>query len=226
MPVGGGVHPWQASATMDDSPAVTDGSPRTRRRALPLVLALVALVVVVADQTAKYVAVRDLTPGVPVTVVDGILQLRLIRNSGAAFSMATGMTWIFTIIAIVVSVVIVRIARRLGSATWAVALGLLLGGAVGNLLDRLFREPGFARGHVVDFIEYLKFPFMDFPVFNVADSCIVVAAGLIAVLGAVGLGVDGVRVDDARGDGAPGGAPEDGAPGEGAPGEGAPRGGA
>ena len=180
---------------MDDSQAVTDGTSSTRRRALPLVLSAVALAVVAADQTAKYLAVRDLTPGVPVPVIDGLLQLRLIRNSGAAFSMATGMTWIFTVVATVVSAVIIRIARRLGSTTWAVALGLLLGGAVGNLLDRLFREPGFARGHVVDFIEYLKFPFMDFPVFNVADSCIVVSAVLIALLGLVGLGVDGTRVE-------------------------------
>jgi len=178
---------------MDESPAVTDGVARTRPRRLPVLLAAVALVVLAADQVAKYLVVRDLTPDVPYRVIDGILQFRLIRNSGAAFSFATGMTWIFTLIAVVVSAVIVRVARRLGSRTWAVALGLLLGGALGNLCDRLFRAPGFGRGHVVDFIEYLKFPFMDFPVFNVADSCVVSAAALIALLGVLGIGVDGRR---------------------------------
>ncbi|HEX2806436.1 MAG TPA: signal peptidase II, partial [Kineosporiaceae bacterium] len=78
---------------------------------------------------------------------------------------------------------------------WAVALGLLLGGALGNLLDRLLRAPGFGRGHVVDWIEYLKFPFMSFPIFNLADSCIVVAACLIALLGVRGIAIDGTRID-------------------------------
>jgi signal peptidase II len=178
---------------MDESPAVTDGEPGTGRRRLSLLLALVAVTVVGLDQFTKYLAVRELDPGRAVPVIDGILQFRLIRNPGAAFSIATGMTWIFTVIAVVVSVVIVRIARRLGSVGWALALGLLLGGAVGNLLDRLFREPGFARGHVVDFIEYLKFPFMDFPIFNVADSAVTTAAVLIGVLGVLGIGVDGRR---------------------------------
>jgi signal peptidase II len=179
---------------MDESPAVTDGDPRTSRPWLPLLLALVALIVIGVDQGTKYLAVRDLTPGVPVGVISGVLQLRLIRNSGAAFSVATGQTWLLTIIAATVSVVIVRISRRLESIRWALALGLLLGGALGNLSDRLFREPGFGRGHVVDFIEYLKFPFMDFPVFNVADSCVVTAAILIALLGFLGIGLDGRRV--------------------------------
>ena len=180
---------------MDESPAVTDGVPATNRSRLPWLLAVVATIVIGLDQGAKYLAVRDLTPGVPVSVVDGILQFRLVRNPGAAFSMATGMTWVLTIVATTVSIVIVRVARRLGSVRWALALGLLLGGALGNLSDRFFREPGFGRGHVVDYIEYLKFPFMDFPVFNVADSCVVTAAILIALLGLLGVGVDGRRVE-------------------------------
>lgn len=177
---------------MDESSAVTDGHPRTRRR-LPLLVALVALIVIGLDQGTKYLAVRDLTPDLPVSVVPGLLQFRLIRNSGAAFSLATGQTWIFTVVATAVSVAIVRFSRRLGSVRWALALGLLLGGALGNLLDRLFRAPGFGRGHVVDFIEYLKFPFMSFPVFNVADSCVVTAAIAIALLGFLGVGIDGWR---------------------------------
>jgi signal peptidase II len=180
---------------MDESPAVIDGAPRTNPRRLPALLAIVALIVVGLDQGTKFLAVRDLAPGVGMPVIDGILQFRLIRNSGAAFSLATGMTWVLTLIAATVSVVVVRVARRLGSLRWALALGLLLGGAVGNLTDRLLREPGPGRGHVVDFIEYLKFPFMSFPVFNVADSCVVTAACLIALLGFLGIGVDGRRTE-------------------------------
>lgn len=200
---------------MDETPAVADGSPTPQagpgptspagdasgvaaapaRPALAVALGVTALVVVVVDQAAKYLAVAHLTENVPVTVIPGWLQLRLIRNPGAAFSLATGSTWIFTVVALVVTVAIVRVARRLGSGWWALALGLLLGGAVGNLIDRLLRWPGFGRGHVVDFIEYLRFPFMQFPVFNVADSAITTAAVLIAVLGLRGVGVDGRRAD-------------------------------
>jgi signal peptidase II len=130
--------------------------------------------------------VRALADGRSIDLAGSLAQLRLFRNPGAAFSLATGTTWIFTIIATVVSVVIVRISRRLGSAWWALALGLLLGGAVGNLLDRLFREPGFARGHVVDFID-LPHLF----VFNLADASITVAAVLIALFGLRGLRIEG-----------------------------------
>jgi signal peptidase II len=179
---------------MDDSAAPTDGAAPPRHRLLPVLLAVTAVVVLAADQFTKYLAVRDLTENVPVPVIDGVLQWRLIRNSGAAFSVATGYTWFFTVIAVVVAAVIVRTARRLGSRAWAIALGLLLGGAVGNLTDRVFRAPGFGRGHVVDFIEYLKFPFMSFPVFNVADSCVVSAAILIGLLALIGIAVDGSRI--------------------------------
>lgn len=180
---------------MDDSPAVTDGVTAARRRGLTALLLTTTFLVIGVDQVSKYLVVHNLTENVPVTVISGLLQLRLIRNSGAAFSLATGSTWFFTVVATVVSVVIIRISRKLGSRWWAVALGLLLGGAVGNLLDRLLRAPGFGRGHVVDWIEYLKFPFMSFPIFNIADSCIVVAAGLIALLGLRGISIDGTRID-------------------------------
>ena len=140
---------------MNDSPAVTDGAAPVRRPRLTLALGVTAALVLLADQASKIFAVRQLTGNVPVPVIDGWLQFRLVRNPGAAFSMATGMTWVLTIIAVVVSVVVVRISRNLGSRWWALALGFLLGGALGNLIDRLFRAPGFARGHVVDFIEYL-----------------------------------------------------------------------
>ncbi len=107
-------------------------------------------------------------------------------NSGAALSIASGMTWVFTVAAVGVSVVIIRVADRLGSRGWALALGLLLGGAVGNLVDRLVRPPGIGTGHVVDFLAY-----GGWFIGNVADIAIVVAAVLIVLLTLLGIGMDG-----------------------------------
>ena len=112
----------------------------------------------VLDQTAKSLVVANLTETAPVWVIDGWLQLHLVRNPGAAFSLSTGTTWLFTLIASGVVVVIVRTSRRIGSRGLGAGARLLLGGALGNLTDRLLREPGFARGHVVDFIEFRQFP--------------------------------------------------------------------
>lgn len=161
------------------------------RRGLIVTFAVVATVVVVADQASKAAVMSSLTFGHPVVVIPGWLQFRLLRNADAAFNLSFGATWVFTLISFVVSLVIIRASRRLGSRAWAVALGLMLGGAVGNLVDRLTRDPGFGRGHVVDFIEYLRFPFMQFPVFNVADSCVVSAAVLLAVLGVLDIPLAG-----------------------------------
>lgn len=155
----------------------------------PAGLALaVAVTVILIDQASKFVAVRELTGREPVEVVGELLRFRLVRNPGAAFSFATGMTWVLTAISATVCVVIVRYAFKLGSLRWALALGLLLGGALGNLLDRFFRAPGFARGHVVDFIALPHYP-----VFNLADSAVVTGAVLIALLGILGIGLDGRR---------------------------------
>jgi signal peptidase II len=128
-------------------------------------------------------------------VVGDLLGLSLIYNPGAALSIATGMTWVLTVIAVVVVAVTVRASRRIGSRGWAVALGLLLGGAVGNLVDRFFRDPGPARGHVVDFLAY-----GELFVGNVADIAIVAAAGLLILLAGRGIGLDGSREADARRD--------------------------
>jgi signal peptidase II len=174
---------------MDDTPAVTQQPLATTRRRLPLVVAGIAVLVLTVDQVTKAWAVSALTDRGPVDLVGSLLRLDLTRNAGAAFSFATGMTWIFTLIAVTVAVTIVRLSRRLGSVGWSVALGLLLGGALGNLTDRLFRAPGFAVGHVVDFLELPHWP-----VFNIADSCIVSSALLIGLLGLRGIGVDGSRV--------------------------------
>lgn len=160
-------------------------APRRRRRLLVLLLGL-AVAVLVADQVTKYLAEQGLTAGERVPLLGNFLSLELIYNPGAAFSFATGMTWIFTIAAVAVTIVILRVARRIGSTAWAVALGLLLGGSVGNLVDRLLREPSFAQGHVVDFLNY-----NGWFVGNVADIGIVVGAVLIGLLAVLGRDVDG-----------------------------------
>ncbi len=177
------------------------------RRRSPLVLLLVALalVVVALDQATKVWALSALTEGERTPLLGDLLGLTLVFNPGAALSIATGMTWILTLAALAVTVVVLRVASRLGSRAWAVALGLLLGGAVGNLIDRVFREPGVGRGEVVDFIAYA-----DWFVGNVADIAIVVAAGLMILLGLRGIALDGTRHVD--GDDAPQDAPEDDAP--------------
>jgi signal peptidase II len=156
----------------------------------------------VSDVITKTVALRTLEGEPPLVVIPGVLQFRLIFNSGAAFSIGTGMTLILTLIAAGVVVAIIRAARKLGSLPWAVTLGMLLGGALGNLTDRLLRYPsGFGRstqlqGHVVDFIEVLpgNFPVIDyFPIFNVADSAIVCGGILAVILAWRGYQLDGTR---------------------------------
>jgi signal peptidase II len=168
---------------------------RSRRR-LHLLLAGTAGTVLALDQVTKAAVVALMQPGQVVQVLGPVLRLTLLRNPGAAFSFATGATWIFTVIAVVVIVAVVRYARRLGSRGWAVALGLLLAGATGNLLDRLLRAPGVGRGHVVDFIELPHWP-----VFNVADSSICTAAVLVAVLALRGIEIDGRRSGGSGADG-------------------------
>lgn len=146
------------------------------------------MVAYAVDQATKALAVARLEPDRPIALVGDLLQLRLTRNPGAAFSLATGRTWLITLVALVVIVAVLRSSRRLGSMPWAVALGLLLGGALGNLTDRLLREPGVGRGHVVDFIAYGQLF-----VGNAADVAIVTAAGLVVLLGLRGISLDGTR---------------------------------
>jgi len=158
-----------------------------RRSLLPLLLG-VATAVVVADVLTKRLAADRLSGRGTVEVIDGVLSFRLVRNPGAAFGMAAGLTVVLTLVAVVVVVVMLRVAARLRSVGWAIALALVLGGAVGNLLDRLFRDPGPLRGHVVDFIELPHWP-----VFNVADSCIVTGGLLMVLLSLRGVQYDGTR---------------------------------
>jgi signal peptidase II len=141
-----------------------------RRRAFAI-----AVCVVAADQVSKALAVAFLEYRAPIPILGEWLQLSFTRNPGAAFSIGTGMTWVFTAFAFLVSVVLVRAAANLTHRGWATALGATLGGALGNLADRLFRSPGPLRGHVVDFIAL-----PNYPLFNIADSALVCAAIVMA----------------------------------------------
>ena len=151
-------------------------------------LALVAGVVLALDLATKVWVVAELEGRRTIELLGGQLLVRVSRNPGAAFSFAEGATIVFTAIAVTVVVVILRVSRRLGSDGWAVGLGLLLGGASGNLVDRLFRSPGPGRGAVVDFID-----FQVWPSFNVADSAIVTGGALAVLLSMRGIEIDGTR---------------------------------
>ena len=159
--------------------------PVLRRSLLWLVLCVAGAIVVI-DQLTKAWAVARLKGQPSIEVIGTWLQFTYGENTGAAFGIGTGFTWIFTTIAIVVAVVIIRTSRRLGSVWWAVALGGLLGGAVGNLIDRLTRAPGPGQGYVVDFIAL-----PNFPIFNVADMAITCSAALMIVLTLRGVDLSG-----------------------------------
>ena len=139
-------------------------------------LFVTAAVVYVADVITKVIAVAELEGERPIQIVGTLFQLDFTRNPGAAFSLGVGMTVVFSLITIGVIGAILKTAKRLGSTAWAMVFGLVLGGALGNLTDRIFRDPGFLRGHVVDFL-HLK----NWPIFNVADMAFT-AAGVIVVV--------------------------------------------
>ena len=172
-------------ASLTAEPAVEPGTTARRRAGL---LAAVATPFFVLDQVTKLLVVAEVEGQEPIRLLGDQLIIQVTRNPGAAFSFATGATPLFTVIAVVVIGAILWTARRLRSTGWAVALGLLLAGAAGNLVDRIFRSPGPGRGAVVDFLD-----FQVWPSFNVADSAIVVG-GLLAVL----LSLRGVDVEGRR----------------------------
>ena len=167
------------------------GASLTGRRHPSRLLAAVAGTALALDLLTKYLVVEHLENEEPIRLLGGALLLKVSRNPGAAFSFAQGATVVFTAVAVVVAAVIIRTARRLGSTAWAVSLGLLLGGALGNLVDRVFRSPGPGRGAVVDFID-----FRVWPVFNIADSAIVIGGMLAVVLSFRGIELDGTRKSD------------------------------
>ncbi|WP_232232947.1 MULTISPECIES: signal peptidase II [Actinomycetes] len=180
-----------ADSTSGNPADSTSGNP-TRPR-MWLILLVVAVTVLVADLITKIVAVALIEPGDPVEIIGDTVTFKLVRNSGAAFSMATGYTWILTLIALAVVAGIIRYSHRLGSIWWALGLGLVLGGALGNLIDRIFRAPGPLRGHVVDFMSVGWWP-----VFNVADSAVVCGAIGLVVLTLFGFEFDGTRSGGAK----------------------------
>ncbi|WP_091564348.1 signal peptidase II [Arthrobacter sp. ok362] len=161
---------------------------RPRRAKLFALFAAFAVVAYVFDQLTKLWVTSTMTEGERIPVFPPLLHWFYIRNSGAAFSIGENVTWVFTIIMAAVSVAILLQLRKLGSLWWALALGLLLGGALGNLTDRLFREPSFAMGHVVDFIQL-----PNFAIFNIADSAVVSAVVIICLLTLRGISLDGSR---------------------------------
>jgi len=142
--------------------------------------------VLALDIASKAIVVATLSHRAPIRLLGGFLTLTMSRNPGAAFSFGTSMTIVFTAIAVGVIVFIVRTSRRIYSLAWAIALGLLLGGATGNLTDRIFRSPGPFRGWVVDWIQVPHWP-----VFNLADSAIVCGGALMVLLAARGHGIEG-----------------------------------
>lgn len=167
---------------------LSDADVAPRHRHTTALLLGVAAVVLVLDLVSKTVIVATM-PGRPsIRLLGGFLTITYTRNPGAAFSIGTGTTWIFTAVAVTTTVVILRTARNLRSLAWAVCLGGLLGGAIGNLLDRIFREPGLFRGHVIDWIQWPHYP-----VFNLADAAIVGSVIGIVALSLLGFEYDGRR---------------------------------
>ncbi len=160
------------------------GGSRLRYR---LVFAAVALCGLALDQATKALAQRHLDSG-DIELLGSWFTLHLTKNPGAAFSTGTQFTLLLTLLAMAAVVVVIYLSRRLGSRIWAIALGLLLAGISGNLADRLFQDPSPLRGHVIDF---LMVP--HWPVFNVADICINVGAGLILLQAFRGIRIDGSR---------------------------------
>ncbi len=147
-----------------------------RRTSLVQRLFSLALVIWALDFFTKNWAVENLSAA-PRQLIGSFLQLTLFRNPGAAFSMATSFTIVFTTISIAVALFIARYAARITSPWWAYVAGMVLGGVLGNLSDRIFRAPGFLYGHVIDWIQIPHWP-----IFNVADSAIFIAAGIAILL--------------------------------------------
>lgn len=157
-----------------------------------MILAVVALCVYLVDQIAKVLVVANLYEGQRVEVLGQLLQFNFVKNAGAAFSIGSGSTWIFSIVGVGVLGFVVWYAPRIKSTAWAILFGLLLGGLLGNLTDRLFREPGFGVGHVVDFLQIPLLP----AIFNLADVAIVSSMALFLILTIRGVGLDGRRTGE------------------------------
>ncbi|MFJ1765610.1 signal peptidase II [Amycolatopsis sp. NPDC088138] len=158
----------------------------------------VAVVFWAIDLVTKNLVAANLEGKEPVRILGGLIYLQVIRNPGAAFSMATGMTWVLALVAVAVVIAIIWLSRRLRSIGWAIGLGLVLAGALGNLTDRIFRAPGGLQGHVVDFISAFAPNGKGFAIFNIADSAICVGGALIVLLSLLGKDYDGTSTKDKK----------------------------
>jgi signal peptidase II len=184
--------PGDAAADHRTEPADADtagsaaGGVRSRRPAL--LFGGVGLLVLGLDQLTKMLALQHLTPGEPVNVIGSLLKFNLIRNPGAAFSLGSDFTPVISAIQIIVAIGVVWLSRKLGSIGWAVAFGFLFGGAVGNITDRIFREPSPFHGRVVDFLQTPHWA-----IFNVADMAVTSAAILLVIQTMRGVRLDGTK---------------------------------
>lgn len=153
----------------------TGGASARSGHALGVALAVAALALAI-DQSSKVLAVTQLTQGERIPLVGDLFGLSLVYNPGAAFSLGSGATWIFTIVGLLSAATVIVFAARMRGARWSVALGMVLGGAVGNLIDRLMNPPAFGQGHVTDFLAY-----GDLFIGNVADVFVVAGVGLVCL---------------------------------------------
>jgi signal peptidase II len=183
---GGAQGPAESSGSDSGSEEAAAPAERPKGKRRIAVLFTVAILAYALDLISKMIVVAKLEHHEPIEIIGDWLKFEAIRNAGAAFGFGEAFTIIFTVIAAAVIVVIARLARKLYSLPWAIALGLLLGGALGNLTDRIFRAPGVFEGAVVDFIAPKHFA-----VFNLADSAIVCGGILIVLLSFRGLDPDG-----------------------------------
>jgi signal peptidase II len=185
----------------ESGPASADPAvPAPARRPRTRLLLLLAAVVLAVDLGSKVAVVATMDEGQNIRLLGGLVYLSFYRNTGAAFSFAQGATILFSLLAAAVAVIIVRFSRRLFSTGWAVALGLVLGGATGNLVDRVFRAPGFLQGGVVDFLSVFGPDGRVWPIFNAADSAVVCGGILGALLALRGIEFDGSRARARAGD--------------------------
>ncbi|GAB3142166.1 signal peptidase II [Micromonospora sonneratiae] len=188
-------------AGSDAGPDPTEPGRPSRRRAVSI-LAVIAVLAWLADLGTKHLALATLEDREPVRLLGGAVYLSLTRNSGAAFSLGSDYTFVFPLITTVVLGWIGFMAWRLRSIPWAVSLGLVLGGALGNLTDRIFRAPGVLVGHVVDMVSVFDPYGQVFPIFNLADSSLVCGVVLAVLLEFTGRQRDGTRIRSGDGEAA------------------------